>query len=276
MDPLPIKRLPDRSGLIWTKHPVPYFRYSLLSHYPGLVHAVFTRHGGASHPPYDHLNVSYDVGDRPYCVTANLAIVRNALGARRLIYLEQVHGTHMIVIRAKDRATPLPEVPADALITDVPGLALLIKQADCQGIVLFDPRKGVVAVVHCGWRGNVGNILSRVVTRMEADFGCRACDLVAGIGPSLGPCCAEFVGHDTLFPTYFQAFRVNTAHFDLKAVSRRQLLDAGLRDDNIQVCEICTRCSTDLFYSYRGEGKTGRFATVAMLTPGGTAHADVH
>lgn len=276
MDPLLTKIMPDQPGLIWMEQPVPYLRYSLLSSYPQLSHAVFTRDGGMSCPPYDRLNASYDVGDLPRHVAANLAIIKDTLCAKELVTMKQVHRTGIFVIRAGDDRCRVQTPSADAVITNVPDLAVLVKQADCQGVILFDPDRSVLAVVHCGWRGNVANILAKVVARMKGEFGCEECDLLACIGPSLGPCCAEFVDHKMIFPEAFQAFRVNTIYFDLKAVSRRQLLDAGLTQENIQISDICTRCRTDLFYSYRGEGTTGRFGTVAMLRQGGTCHANVH
>jgi YfiH family protein len=276
MDPPPIINTPGRVDLIWIDQPVPYFRYPLLSVYPQLSHAVFTRHGGMSHPPYDRLNTSYDVGDHPSHVSANLAIIKDALGANQLMTMKQVHGAEILVVRTGDEIGSLQTPSADAVITDAPGLAVLVKQADCQGVILFDPYRSVMAVIHCGWRGNVANILSDAVARMKGEFGCEECDLLACIGPSLGPCCAEFVDH-SIFPEWFQVFRVNsTANFDLKAISRRQLLNAGVREENIHISHICTRCTTDLFYSHRGEGRTGRFGTVAMLRQGGTHHASVH
>ena len=158
------------------------------------------------------------------------------------------------------------EIPcADAMITNIPGLGLLVMQADCQGVIIFDPKKRVVANVHCGWRGNVANILGRVVARMAGTFGCTGSHLLAAIGPSLGPCCAEFVDHRAIFPGPFDRFRIGENHFDLWAISRGQLVEAGLQQENIEIAGICTRCRTDLFYSYRGEGRTGRFGTVAML-----------
>lgn len=276
MDLLSMNVMSERSGLIWIEQPVPCFRYPLLSTYPQLSHAVFTRHGGMSPPPYDRLNTSHDVGDLPAHVVANLAIIKTSVGAARLIYMNQVHGTEILVIRTVDEMTRVETPTADAIITNVPDLAVLVKQADCQGVILFDPNRGVIAVVHCGWRGSVANILAKVVARMKGEFRCQECDLLACIGPSLGPCCAEFVDYTKIFPEYFQAFKVNTAHFDLKAISRWQLLNAGLRGENIQISDICTRCHIDLFYSYRGEGKTGRFGTVAMLRQGETGHANVH
>ncbi|MBL7204845.1 MAG: laccase domain-containing protein [Desulfobacteraceae bacterium] len=257
--------VPDRSGLLWTREPAPYFRYPSLSRYPQLVHRVFTRQGGSSSPPYDFLNTSYDVGDLPRNVTSNLAIIKNTLGANHLIFMNQSHGNGVFVFRPEliDRKVETSSV--DAVITDTPNIAILVKQADCQGVIIFDPEKRVVANVHCGWRGNAKNILGNVVTRMKHDFGCKGHDLLATIGPSLGPCCAEFVGHEKIFPNSFEEFMVRENYFNLWAISEWQLLNAGLRQENIEISSICTRCRTDLFYSYRGEGETGRFGTVVML-----------
>jgi copper oxidase (laccase) domain-containing protein len=111
----------------------------------------------------------------------------------------------------------------------------------------------------------VHNILKKTVIRMTAAFHCNESELLAAIGPSLGPCCAEFVSHKEIFPRAFEQFMVRDNYFDLWSMSRWQLEGAGLRRENIEVAGICTRCCTDLFYSYRGEGKTGRFGTIAML-----------
>ncbi len=236
----------------------------LLSH-DGLVHAVFTRNGGVSEAPYDTLNVSYDTGDSPASVSRNLQTVKEAIGAKDLAFLNQAHGKEILVFRQNGFDALRGPAYGDAMITDVPQLALMVKQADCQGVILFDPMKGVVANVHCGWRGNVLNILGSVVKRMKSDFGCRAADLAAAIGPSLGPCCSEFTDYEKIFPQDFKRFMVREAYFDLRELSRHQLLEAGLRNERIEVSRICTRCKSDLFFSYRGEGDTGRFATVAML-----------
>ncbi|MBU1903388.1 MAG: peptidoglycan editing factor PgeF [Proteobacteria bacterium] len=256
---------PHQSGLLWIRRSVSYFRHPGLSRYPQLVQGTFTRQGGVSNPPYDRLNTSYDVGDHPRNVTSNLAIIKRILGTRQLMHMDQAHGDRVHVVRPGNPRRK-DEIPlADAIITNVPKIAILVKQADCQGIIIFDPKKGVVANVHCGWRGNVKNILGKVVTRMKHDFGCEGSDLLAAIGPSLGPCCAEFVGHGKIFPKGFEEFMVRTNYFNLWAISSRQLQNEGLRQENIEISGICTRCRTDLFYSYRGEGETGRFGTVVML-----------
>ncbi len=275
MDPLPTANALDTQSGIWTEHPVPHFRFPLVSPYPELRHAVFTRIGGTSRPPYESLNISYQVGDKRHRVSRNLARIRGILMAERLVTMRQVHGTEVAVIRSPDqlrrRATPV----ADAIITCLPGIAVVVRQADCQGVILYDPQRRVLGVVHCGWRGSVAGILIRVVSRMKEAFGCNPGDLLACIGPSLGPCCAEFVD-PAIFPQGFREFWRDSTHLDLKAVSRHQLLQAGLGKDHIQISHICTRCRTDLFFSYRGEGITGRFATAAMLDPGGQRHATDH
>jgi YfiH family protein len=245
---------------------VPYLQYQHLSQYQQLKHGTFTRHGGISRSPYDSLNVSYEVGDSEENVAHNLAIIKRTMGANHILSTRQTHGTKVLIAeRDTIKTFESSREEADAMITDVPGVGLMIKQADCQAVVLFDPKENVVANVHCGWRGNVKNILGRVVCLMDHHFHCKAMNLMAAIGPSLGPCCAEFITHRDIFPLEFQAFRVSENHFDLWKLSRHQLTREGIDPDNICISRICTRCHSDRFFSYRGEGVTGRFGTFVML-----------
>lgn len=246
---------------------VPFFEFPGLISHPGLAHFVFTRHGGVSDSAFRSLNVSFSTGDSAEHVETNLSIVREVTGARSLRFMNQVHGTTIVILRQSNFQESTGPFTADAMITDVPGLALLVKQADCQAVILYDPVRQVVSNVHCGWRGNVNGLLSAVIAAMRTDFGCDPSCLRAAIGPSLGPCCAEFITHREIFPESFRAFMVRDNYFDLQAVSRSQLLASGLKDEHIESANWCTRCRTDLFYSYRGEGRTGRFATVVMLKP---------
>ena len=245
---------------------IPFFQFPGLSEYDQLAHAVYTRRGGISEPPYHSLNVSYSTGDRRDRVAINLRMIQQSLAARRLVGMKQVHGTRIVTLT--DEQAPASEagvLQADAMVTNLIGVALMVKQADCQAVILFDPEKKVVANVHCGWRGNTANLLAGVIDTMRASFGCSPATLRAAIGPSLGPCCAEFTSYETLLPRSFHRFMVRKDYFDLWEVSRWQLLQAGLRSDRIELAGVCTRCRTDLFFSYRGEGTTGRFATVVML-----------
>ena len=122
----------------------------------------------------------------------------------------------------------------DALITDLSGVGLMIQQADCQAVLLFDPVKEVIAAVHCGWRGSVQGILGRVIAVMVENYGTAPADLQAVISPSLGPCCAEFVNYRQELPAEFQQFMVRDNYFDFWQISRYQLISAGMSEQQDQ------------------------------------------
>ena len=241
------------------------FCFPGLSEREHLVHAVFSRKGGVSKGPFASLNVGLSALDSPARVRENLRRIQESIGAQSLLQVDQVHGDNVIIRKRDCALSRNGPGSADAQVTNLTGRALLVKLADCQGVILHDPERNVVGVVHCGWRGNVRNILGKTVGRMEEEFCCRPGSIHVAIGPSLGPCCAEFQEHEQYFPEGFRRFQVRENFFDLWAISCRQLMDAGIPEDHIEIAGACTRCRTDLFYSYRKEGKTGRFAVVAML-----------
>jgi YfiH family protein len=230
-----------------------------------VLHAIFTRKGGVSGPPYDALNTSLTVGDNPEHVLQNLQMIKAIMGGRHLLSVKQVHGSDIAVLLDGDSKGLDRVAHADAMITNVVDLALMIKQADCQAVMLFDPVKRVIANVHCGWRGSVLNILEAVVRRMVAEFGSRPVDLRAAIGPSLGPCCAQFRTYREILPEVFRAFMVSEGYFDFWRISRWQLMRAGLEERRIWIAGLCSRCNTDRFFSYRAGNITGRSASVIML-----------
>jgi YfiH family protein len=246
-------------------HELLCFQFPGLSSYGDLAHAVYTRHGGVSQSPFHSLNTSCSTGDSKERVKTNLQIIKSTMAARSLRGMKQVHGKDIAVMHHDEPTTSSDPLQADAMITDAPGMALMVKQADCQAVLLFDPVRKVISNVHCGWRANTHFLLRDVVHRMHDEYGCRPSEIRAAISPSLGPCCAEFITHEQLFPQTFNRFMVCKNYFDLWALSRWQLAEAGLMEGNIEVAGLCTKCRTDLFYSYRAEGVTGRFATVMML-----------
>lgn len=254
------KKLPDNPP-----EDIFYLKFPLLSEYPALRHRVYTRNGGTSSEPFKSLNSSYTVGDLSKRVEDNLQIIKEDIMTDNLFYINQVHGKKVVSLSKKGTGKFNKTPDADAVITDIPSLAIMIKLADCQGIILFDPIKLVVSAVHSGWRGSVENIIGETVKQMERDFECSPENIIAAIGPSLGPCCAEFITHEEIFPSYFMDYVTENNHFDFWSISVMQLVMAGLIKKNIEIAGICTKCRTDLFYSYRGEEKTGRFATVAMI-----------
>jgi YfiH family protein len=250
------------------KNGLVFYTFELFEPFERLSHGVFTRQGGLSRPPYDALNLAFNNEEPQEVTAANLDRVAEALGFDGLAAAGQVHGDKALVVRAQDDYCPrrADEVVRgyDALITPDAGVALLTKLADCQGVMLFDPKTDTLALVHSGWRGSVGNAIGKTVARLEAEFEVDPGDLLAGIGPSLGPCCAEFVNYRTELPESFLAYR-NGNYFDFWAASRDQLTGAGLRAENIETAGICTVCGREGFYSYRREKKTGRFGLAAGI-----------
>jgi hypothetical protein len=152
---------------------VKLYRFPRLAAFPEVIHGVFTRQGGVSRGPYRSLNVSLAVGDLPQQVEENRRRVQQALRVERLISATQVHGVKEAVITG-GHVVPPGEIPeADILITAQPGLGLVIKQADCQAVMFYDPEHRVVAHAHCGWRGQIAGILSETVARLAFSFGSR-------------------------------------------------------------------------------------------------------
>lgn len=241
------------------------YRSPLLAAFPEVVHGFFTRQGGVSSHPYHSLNLSFAVGDRPEQVAHNRRLARQALGLDSLASGTQVHGRREAIVANphQDPATEIPEV--DILISSQPGVGLLIKQADCQAVMFYDPVRRVVANVHCGWRGQVQNILGEAVNLLKERFASRPADLYAAVGPSLGPCCAEFRNFRREFPAPLWGYQVRPAYFDLWRLSREQLLAAGLKPEQIEITGLCSRCRGDEFFSYRREGITGRQGAIIAL-----------
>ena len=247
-----------------TNNGISYYQFENLNQLTGVSHGVFTRHAGHSNSPFDSLNIARDIGDDNCSVEKNRDIIAGCFDNRKLVYASQVHSDRVLVIDSGIPGSPAP-LMGDALVTAMPQIGLVIQVADCQAVMLVDPDRRVVANVHAGWRGSIKNILGRTISTMEDRFGCKSRDMVAGIGPALGPCCAEFINFRTEIPDKFWNYKDTWHHFDFRAISRDQLIASGIRAEKIAISRICTKCNTDLFFSYRGEGKTGRFAAVIAL-----------
>lgn len=250
-----------------TQEPIRH-TFESLNGIPGLVHGVFTRHGGVSQPPYASLNAAWNTEDSADAVRENLTRIKKALSVEHLVSGLQVHGDTINEVDEEtlaggEKHGPVVIAPeGDALITGLGGVGLMIKIADCQAIFLVDPEKKVLANIHSGWRGSVQELPVKVVQRMRERFGCRPRDLYAAISPSLGPCCAEFINYREELPPSFLSFQSRSNYFDFWAISRWQLMNAGLMPEHIEAAERCTVCGTEDFFSYRGERTTGRMAAV--------------
>ena len=219
-----------------------YAAFSNLSALPGVFHGVYTRLEEL--PP--------GAGD-----------MDNAA----LVFLNQVHGKDVAVIKTdRDLQHAVKSPPtADAVITQIPAAGLAIQAADCQAVMLCDPVRGVAANIHSGWRGSISNIIGACIHTMKQEFSVNPANLSVGIGPSLGPCCAEFVHYREEIPESFWKYKDDKDRFDFWQISRDQLQAAGVKPENIECAHMCTKCNPHLFYSYRSEGSTGRFAAVVGL-----------
>ena len=234
--------------------PLPYSTSHLLP----VPHGMFGCSGGSSTGPFATLNLSYYVGDQPDQVRANRDGVAAALGLRHLVAVKQTHSDRVLVIDRPHLAAELEGY--DAMISTLPGVGLLIQQADCQAILLAAPQQGVIAAIHCGWRGSVLEIIGKTIRSLHKDFGVPPRSLMAVISPSLGPCCAEFLQYRSELPAWMHAFQVRPHYFDFWAISRHQLTSAGLLPEHIDVAGLCTRCNPR-FFSYRRATKTANGVT---------------
>ncbi len=200
--------------------------------------------------------------------------VAEAFGIKpeRLVTVTQVHGDAIVKIDDKNcSASRLLE--ADGMITDEPGIALGVETADCVPVLLFDPVRPAVAAVHAGWRSTVKKIVLKAVLMMKQEFSSEPGSMIAAIGPAIGPECYEV--DEPVMEQVRKAFsfwreisegrREGKWSLDLVKANMLELVDAGLKRENIHALGICTSCRTDMFYSFRAEGRTGRMLSVIMI-----------
>ncbi|HEX5501182.1 MAG TPA: peptidoglycan editing factor PgeF [Thermomicrobiales bacterium] len=258
--------------------PLEPLRFALFAGRP-LRHGVTRRAPGLHHDG----DISYATGGDPAAVYGTRRRWLAALGADAadVVAARQVHGARVAAVTMRDRgrgaqalANALPET--DALVTDAPGLPLLLTYADCTSLLLYDPVRHVAGVAHAGWRGTVADVAGATVAALAAHYGSRPADLLAGIGPAIGPCC-YVVGPEVI--TAWRALGISDDavvraipdrpaqwYFDLPRANRLLLERAGLPPARIEDAAICTACRVADYFSHRAEhGRAGRFAAVIAL-----------
>lgn len=235
--------------------------------------AIFTRTGGVSPEPWQSLNQGGTTGDsRPRVVeNRRLAFESVGLPVTSIYDVWQVHGTS-ILAADEPRNLEQPHEKADGIMTNRNGITLFMRFADCVPILLVDPGKNVIAIIHAGWQGTVKRIASIAVSRMRDQYGCEPSEILAGIGPSIGP--DHYLVQSDVVARVKQAFprdwkdlvvpEKSGCLFDLWAANRLSLIDAGV--SQIETAGICTACNLGEWYSHRSEGgKTGRFGVLLAL-----------
>lgn len=269
--------------MIEKKNGIPCVTFSLFEKAGGIAAAVAGRQGGVSAAPFDTLNMSFSAGDDPAAVRENRRRFLTALGMppEDIVSCHQVHGTHIEVVGRADRGRGALDaesaLPAcDGLAADEAGVPLTMNFADCTPLLFYDPVHHAAGVAHGGWRGAAGDIGGKAVRLMEERFRTRPEDLLCGIGPAIGGCSFE-VGRDVIdaFAPLFDGETLaglvkekggGKFLFDLPGANRRLLLRAGVAEEHIEMCGLCTYCRDDLFFSYRKSGGiTGRHMAAVML-----------
>lgn len=265
--------------------PIEYLEALPLTAADFLLHAFLTRRGGVSTGCFADLNFSSREGDTPENVAGNWRLLAAAfrLDLSCFVVMRQIHGDRIVVIDEANRgnlpngsALPVEAHACDALVTNRPGLALGVKTADCVPLFLVDPVKRVIGAVHAGWRGTALNIAGKVVDAFRARFSSRPGDLLAAIGPAIGPCCYEvdnvvydaLIGHAGAEAVPFFRPGANPVKWilDLPMANRYQLEQRGVPSEQIFAGDNCTSCQGDVFYSHRrDQGCTGRHFSFLML-----------
>ncbi len=223
---------------------------------------------GFTRTPFHSQNLSYGLNDSPEMVLENRLRLTTHSAIDHLLSARQIHGDRIFTAEVpllKD----LEIEGYDALMTDIAGIGLMIQQADCQAITLYDPSHSAIAAIHCGWKGSVLDIIAKTIRAMTRRYHTNPYELKAYISASLGPCCAEFTNYKKELPVSFLDFRVKETYFDFWQISEMQLMRGGLLSKNIQMAKVCSSCSFD-YFSYRracreGKKDTGRGATLIVL-----------
>jgi polyphenol oxidase len=187
-------------------------------------------------------------------VLKNRQIFLDKLGIpeRDVVGVMPVHGNNTAIVTKKDSSTFIPT--ADGLITVYKNVFLSITVADCLPVILYDPEKDVLALLHCGWKGLWHNIIAEAIKKMKENFTVCPEELLAGIGPGIGACHFE-VREDLIdkFGSFPEATitRGNHNFLDLKQIAKKQMENEGLKYGNIEVSPVCTFCESKKYFSHR-------------------------
>lgn len=261
-----------------TQNGVTFFQSDGMNAAGGVAHGFSARLGGVSEGMWESLNLGPSRGDDPDHVRENYRRFFAAIGAdgKQLAMTNQVHGGVVRTVTTADlRTDPYdkPAYEADGLMTDLPGVALVIYSADCIPILFYDPVRRVIAAVHAGWRGTAAGIAAAAVERMRDVYGCDPKDILAAIGPGIGPDCFEThedvpnamtAALSTAVLCHIRIKENGKFAVDLKNINAMRLEQAGLEADHIAVSSLCTACHPELFWSHRKLG-TNRGSMAAAI-----------
>lgn len=246
------------------------FKFESFKKYNDIAHFMTTREGWISG------NKPRFTGDHEtdYSAFRKELAVSCEWDAGRFVFPRQTHSDYVAVAYSASQTATIADT--DAIITNEPGLFVCVQTADCVPILVFDPKKKVVAAIHAGWRGTVSKIAKKTIQRMAEEFGCQPSELIAGIGPSIHIHAYE-VGPEVVAAVHSNfnnspallkpSLNEGKAYFDLWEANKTILIESGIQEENIEVMGLCTFEHADLFYSARRDGiDTGRMVSGIRLT----------
>ena len=257
---------------------VPYLAYPLLEKTGVVRHGFSTRLGGVSTGHCATMNISTTRGDDPAAVEENRRRIAKAIGVRAedMTYTNQTHTTNVAVVEAKDRGKRFMET--DGMVTNVPEICLVTFYADCVPLFFVDPVHRAIGLSHSGWRGTVGKMGKVTVERMREEYGTDPAQVVAAIGPSICQDCYE-VSEDViekfrenfdkdLWPELFYEKADGKYQLNLWRANQAVLTEAGVKEENIAVTNLCTHCNPDILFSHRSTGTArGNLSAFLALIP---------
>lgn len=244
----------------------------------GLVkHCFSTRRGGVSTGCYESLNLSFRE-DKRENVIENYKLICSAMGSdyHNVVFSNQVHEDKLYEVKQEDRGKGLLRqsdiIGIDGLYTDKKNIVLTTFYADCVPLFFLDTEKRVIALSHSGWKGTVKEIGRKTVERLKEKYNSRAENIIAGIGPSIGGCCFEvdkpvadvFEKEIPFSKEFIKKASNEKFKIDLQEINKRILINAGLKEENIELSGLCTKCEPEVFFSHRVMGAE-RGSLVALM-----------
>jgi hypothetical protein len=267
--------------IIQTTAKTEYLRFQNLAEYPEIKHFVSTRKGGVSQNRFKGLNISFETDENPKNVLKNRQILAEAveIPLETFVMQNQIHGNTVVKVTGAERGRGIDSHKtvignSDAMICNEPGICLFLFAGDCVPILFFDPKQKVIGAAHSGWGGTVKKVAQKTVRAMQENFGCRAEDILAGIGPSIGV--KNYEVGDNVTQAVEKAFgttenymiqnsKTGKMHFDLWQTNKMMLTEIGLKSENIEISGLCTFDNPNLFFSARCDDPTGRFGAGIFL-----------
>lgn len=242
-------------------------------------HCFSTKLGGISEGEFSTLNLGYATDDLKNNINQNYKLICDKINVNheKLIFINQVHKTNIRIITkenySENNYKKMKIDDYDGIVTNIPNLPITTVYADCVPLFFLDPHKKVVALAHAGWRGTLNKIGKKMIDIMIKQFSCDVNDILVGIGPSICKNCFEVeseVANQFLnsfdSTQYIENNNNGKYKINLWEINKQILLDEGIKQKNITIADLCTKCNQKYFFSYRGtSGKCGRLASIIEL-----------